>query len=271
MLIDLIKTMDRGYDAKQPQMWPVYGTGKQLDRTSVVTASEIGYCARMIKFNKLAMKAGGYNPEFGTKGSSRDEWGFFERGHVTEAWVVEMIHAGWIDDPAEFNLIHTGADQVSFADGYQGGTPDGIFVNVQGYALGVGILEVKSIDPRTNIRNLPKTVHVAQVMQNLDLVASKFEGVPLGGEIIYVNASDYKKRYQFHVPWDEALAIELEEKAQRIMETADPADLPADGLFTGDCQYCNHTMQCNAIIAEQRNEKGSINALDKAARGLFAR
>lgn len=269
MLVDLIKAMDRGYDAKEPQMWPVYGTGEQLDRSGVITASEIGYCARMVKFNKLAMKEGDYRPEFGTKNHSSHDWGFFERGHTMEAWAVDMIHSGWPIE-SRMQLLHTGGDQVSFLSGHQSGTPDGVFIEAVGSEVRVGILEIKSIDPRTNVsRNIPKLVHIDQVMQNLDLVAERFEAVPIGGEIIYINASDYKKRYQFHIPWDERHAVRLEERAEWIMKAASPADLPAEGLFKDDCKYCAHTAQCSAIITKERNEKGSINDLEAAAQGLF--
>jgi len=269
MIVDLIEIMNRGYDAKPAQEWPLWDTGLPLDRTDCVTASEIGTCARMVKFNKEAMVAGGYRPEVGTKNKSSDGWGFFERGHTMEEWAVQMIHAGL--PPVEISgidLIHTGKNQVSFKDGHQSGTPDGVYVMEDAGAI--GILEIKSIDPRTNVkRNIPKMAHKDQVMQNLDLVSQATGLDPIGGDIIYIDASNYKQRYPFHFPWDVEHASRLETRASMIMNAATPADVKPEGLFNGGCQYCDFGAQCSAIVSQQRNEKGIDNALSNASSKLF--
>lgn len=266
MLIDLKKIMDRGYDLKEPQQWPVYGTGKNLDRTAVVTASEIGYCARKIKFDKHAMLEGGYDPSVGTKNTSDIEWGFFERGHNIEAWAVSMLHRGW--HGTEYTLLHTGEHQLSFVSDFQSGTPDGLIVSIMDEK--VGILEIKSFDPRTNVnRKLPKAAHKDQVIQNLDLVSIEMDKTPIGGELLYIDASDHKRRFQFHVPWDEERAAYLEKRAKWIISASGPASLPPEGLFKDDCRYCNFTSQCSAMVTKERMEKGSVNCFEDTAKKFF--
>lgn len=269
MLIDLNKIIDREYVLREPKRWPLYNSNASLDRRKFVTASEIGTCARKVKFDKLALEQSDYNPEEGTKNKIQNGWGFFERGHTVEAWAVGMMVPNIRRNAIQtgINLIYAGDEQVSFADGYQSGTPDGVFMIEDG--RGVGILELKSIDPRTNERNLPKREHLDQVMQNLDLVSAAFGIDPIGGELLYVNASDYSRRHQFHVAWDEAHAERLEARAQAIMEAAGPEELEAEGLFKGGCDYCAHTSACSAIIVKKRNEKGSANVFEEASRKLF--
>lgn len=270
--IDLIGLMDAGYDAKDAQEWPIYGTEQMLDRREYVTASEIGKCAREIAFNKLAMTIGGYDPEVGTKNHSRDQWGFFERGHTMEAWAAKMIHDGIVAQGFDVALICTGENQRSFIAGEQSGTPDGVFLfGVPGNLTStMRILEIKSIDPRTNIRNLPKKDHVTQVMQNLDLVAETLNVVPAGGDLIYINASDYKKRYPFSIDWDESEAGRLQARAEWIMAADSPADLPAEGLHVRGCTYCNHTAQCSALVMKEQNERGKTNVNESTQASSYA-
>jgi hypothetical protein len=257
-----------GYDAKPHQEWPVYPHGEMLDRTKYVTASEISRCARQVKFNKAAMIAEGYDPELGTKNASDIDWGFFERGHNVEAWAVEIIKRGWNGDETGFDLLFTGEDQYSFVDGFQSGTPDGVFMSQDGDR--VGILEIKSIDPRTNKNRLPKEDHVKQVMQNLDLVSEIMDATPIGGDILYIDASNYKDVRPFHVPWDEQLAEALAARAQWIMEADTPKDLPDEGMYwAGVCKQCAHTRPCGDIIREMTNGENHHVNLKNSSRTLF--
>lgn len=262
-MIDVIRAMDRGIDNRDAQQWPIYGQSDgNLDRTKYVTASEIGYCARKIKFDKEAMIAGGYNPEKGTKTASDIDWGFFERGHNIEAWAVGLIHLG---EP-EFPLVMTGKHQKSFIAGVQSGTPDGVILPNEN---DVEALEVKSIDPRTNVTRLPKLVHIDQVMQNLDLIGHNMERSPTGGVLIYIDASNYKKRHVFRVEYNEEHAEKLQRRAEWIMEAQSPSDLPAEGVFKDDCKFCAHTMACSALIRKERNGENYDTDLKKAASGVF--
>jgi hypothetical protein len=265
LLFEWTKIIAAGYDAKQHQEWPVFPHGEALDRTKYVTASEISRCARQVKLNKLAMIAEGYKPELGTKNSSAIDWGFFERGHNIEAWAVELIRNGWDKDLLDFDLLFTGSDQYSFVDGFQSGTPDGVFMSKDGSE--VGILEIKSIDPRTNKNRLPKPDHVKQVIQNLDLVSTVMDAAPIGGDILYIDASNYKDVRPFHVEWEPDVADELQERAQWIMEAQTPEELPDEGMYwSGVCVKCPHKAACWAIIKEEKNEVGETrNDTHKAA------
>jgi len=258
MLFEWSNIFSAGYDAKTHQEWPVYPHGEALDRTQYVTASEVSKCARRVKFDKLAMAAGDYDPELGTKNPSSIDWGFFERGHTIEAWAVELITAGWhVAHEGGYDLLFTGKEQYSFVDGFQSGTPDGVFLSRNGAAPRIGILEIKSIDPRTNKNRLPKPEHVDQVMQNLDLVSRAFDAVPIGGDILYIDASNYKDIRPFHVHWDEAKADELADRAEWIMKTDRPEDLPDEGMYkSGVCKTCPHKGPCGDIIRSMTNENG---------------
>jgi len=268
MLFEWDNIIAAGYDAKPHQEWPVYPDGGMLDRTKYVTASEIARCARRTKFDKMAMISGDYDPDLGTKNHSSIDWGFFERGHNIESWAVEIISAGWSADITKFDLMYTGANQYSFIDGYQSGTPDGVFVSDDGER--VGILEIKSIDPRTNKNRLPKPEHVKQVMQNMDLVAANMGAVPIGGDILYIDASNYKDVRPFHVQWDQAEATALEERATWIMEAATPADLPDEGMYqSGVCKICPHRGPCGDIIREMTNGENHHVNLKSTSRNLF--
>lgn len=265
-MFDWKRIINRGYDAKPHDEWPVWPHGEALDRTKYVTASEVARCARRTKFDKITMKEQGYDHMLGTKNSSHIDWGFFERGHTIESWLVSMIHAGWDDD--EYDLVFTGKEQLSFVDTYQSGTPDGVFISKTNPEC--GILEIKSIDPRTNKTRLPKPDHVKQVMQNMDLVATNMDLLPIGGELLYIDASDFKDIRSFTIEWDESVADDLMERSRWIMEADSPADLPDEGMYqAGVCQKCPHKRACGEIIAKETNGENYHDDLRETAKRFF--
>ena len=260
---ELLNAIDRGIDVAPATQWPVYGSPEPLDRTKYITASEIAKCARQIKLDKAAMLAGGYKPEAGTKSMAKDDWGFWERGHNIEAWAVKRITAGWSDDAP--SLLYTGSNQLSFVDGNQSGTPDGVLLGAEE----VGILELKSIDPRTNTGKLPKLEHVAQVMQNMDLVSHAFERTPGGGLLAYIDASNYKVRHVFEVMADVQHMDQLKDRADYITETA-AEDLRPEGTYKRDgCKYCAHTRECSAMERAKNNGETYDAELKAASTGIF--
>jgi hypothetical protein len=264
-MLDFTGAINRAINKRAPQRWPLFDSGqKLLDRSSYVTASEIGYCARKIKFDKLASKLSKTKPGY-TKTVSTDDWGYWERGHNVEAWVIEQIRQGW-DNP-DWELLYMGHEQVSFIDGVQSGTPDVAAVNEkEGFVIAV---DIKSIDPRTNVKRLPKIAHVAQVTQNCDLMSVNMDLSPGGGFLFYIDASNYKLQYPHVVEWDEMHADRLQARAEMIMAADSPADLEPEGLYTDGCKYCNHTAACSQIIREMRNEGTDHEQLKKAATGFF--
>ncbi len=248
-LIDLVKG---AIQARSPSVWPTFD-GKMLDRSKYMTSSEAGNCERMIWFDK--------NTE--EKPATTHEWGFFERGHSVERWVTDQLKAS-NDNSVKYTMM--GEDQRSFHSGYQSGTPDGLASTSEG----VTVLEFKSIDPRTNIKNLPKPNHIAQCIQNMDLV---MECMPelniLGAKLLYINASDFTKMYEFEVEYDIEAAMVLEKKAEKIMEAGLADELEPWGIFNNGCTYCKHTSKCSAVVEQKQIEASAYAALGEVAKGVF--
>lgn len=260
---DLLRAVDAGIDSQEYKQWPNFNGG-HLDRTAHVTASEVGKCARMVKLDKEAMRENGYDPAAGTKYWGKDDWGFWERGHTIEAWFVNLLQAGF--NREDYTLMYTGEDQISFTYGVQSGTPDGVFVGETDFY----ILEVKSIDPRTNTSRLPKLLHRDQVVQNCDLVAEALDLSPAGGLLIYIDASNFKKRHAFMIDYNDDHADRLESRAQLIMDT--PAeDLKPEGLYnaSNDCEFCRHTAKCSAMIRKENNGENYDKDLEETRGKLF--
>lgn len=253
----------RGMANKPANPWPLYKTGESLDRTKYVTASEVGYCERKVYLDKQELRASGYSPEKGTASPSTG-WGFFERGHNVEAWFIDTITRGL----GGAKLLFAGQFQVSFANKYQSGTPDGAFILENDTAFKT--LEVKSIDPRTSAANLPKPEHIDQVTQNCDLVEQALDKDCHGSLLVYVNASDYEDIRPFEIPFGHERAARLEAKAERIMRATGPADLEPEGVHKGHCGYCRHTTVCNALVRKPVMEK-TTNDIKLAAARIFAK
>lgn len=251
--------INAGIDNRRHQEWPMY-SGGFLDRTKYVTASEVGQCARKTKFNKLAMIEAGYDYTLGTKTSSKDDWGFWERGHGVEGWAVKHIR---LADGHGIKFL--GEEQVSFAVDVQSGTPDGVEVIDDT----VDIVEFKSFDPRSNVNKFPKVQHIDQVMQNLDLVSCEMGLSPGRGHILYIDASNWKRQFEFVIDFDDVHAARLQTRAEWIMEACSPEELPAEGMYTDECKYCGFVAACNAIIRTQRNGESDDQDLEKAAAKFF--
>lgn len=264
MILDVKKLVVQGLNAQPKNVWPVYGTGGSLDRTSYVTSSEIGYCARKIWFDKAALRASAYSPTEGTSAGAEkgDKWGVMQRGHTAERWLVENLHLSSIEE-----LAFAGDLQVSFHNGVQSGTPDGV-VTVNGRKW---LLEIKSIDPRTNVAKLPKPTHVAQITQNVDLVS--VNGIDLDGAIlVYVDVADYSKIYVFEFPVSEdfwAAADKLADRADTIMSAKYASELPAEGIYLEHCKYCNHTGACSAVVRDNVKKGMGNDGISESAKRLF--
>jgi CRISPR/Cas system-associated exonuclease Cas4 (RecB family) len=252
-----------GLRAKDRNVWPTFGTGESLDRTKYVTSSEIGYCARKVWFDKDALRRSAYSPQEGTSSGAEegDDWGVMQRGHTAEAWLVEQLRRTALSP----DLCHAGDDQVSFASGVQSGTPDGLIAR---HGTDVYVFEVKSIDPRTSVANLPRAAHIAQVTQNCDLVDAAGFSV-LGGILVYIDASDYSKIYQYEIPFDHDVADKLQDKAQTIMSAKDASELPAEGIYLDHCKYCAHTGRCSAIVRDNVKKGMNHDSISEAAKRLF--
>ena len=229
---------------RPPKLWPKYGGG-YLNRNKVVTSSEIGDCMRKVKFSKEM----GADGDDGATTYLAKEWGYMERGHHVEKWVVHALG----DDTQ-----YVGDDQVSFVRGNQSGTPDGIIIDKDMLL----VLEIKSFDPRTNVSKFPKENHVDQLMQNMFLVSKELGFEHVRGLLLYINASDFEDMYEFDVSYDELAASDLHYRASVIMDAESPADLPAEGMFNSGCKHCMFTAECSKIVSGNM-KKETENARDK--------
>jgi hypothetical protein len=231
-MLDLIEKIAAAVAVKGSQ-WPIYGGG-ELDRTEFLTSSENTRCLRELKFNKLTP------PEIA-------HWGFFERGHSVEAWVVGKLVEVLGDNDL---FAYHGDRQRSFLDRSNGlsGTPDGLWSVKKGRKWQHTLLEFKSIDPRTNLERItePKTQHWAQVQQNMYLLQHNGFDVTKA-VVLYIDASDFQRHKQFEVIYDPAAVVQFTERAARLFAAETPADLPAEGLTNSGCDYCAFTEQCSAI------------------------
>ena len=258
-LSDLIASGHKlGGRSSRNMKWPMYGGG-ELDRQAYMTASESGRCSRQIKFRQ------------GSPALPFNRWGYAERGHLIEAWAINLIRDALNDEVEEggFQLMYYGHNQLSFVDKNQSGTPDGVLVDVLNNEAMV--LDIKSLDPRFNWNKLPKLEHYSQVTQNADLInRSGFPYKITHTCIIYIDASDLQKRAEFVEPLDQDQALELWYKANNIAAAQSPADLPAEGMFTEKgCDYCPFTHECSSIVMEENQKSGDARQHERAMKGVF--
>ena len=253
-LSDLIAS---GHKLKPPMRWPMYGGG-ELDRNAYMTASESGRCSRQIKFRQES-PALPFN-----------RWGYAERGHLIEAWAANLIREALSDTKLlEHEIIYSGKDQVSFVDKNQSGTPDGILVDILNNEAMV--LDIKSLDPRFNWKNLPKEDNYSQVTQNADLInRSDFPYKITHTCIIYIDASDLQKRAEFVQELDAHHTQQLRDKADTIAKASSPSGLPAEGMLTEKgCDYCPFTHECSSIVMEENQASGDAQQHERAMKGVF--
>lgn len=247
--------LDKGYGLQEPTVWRTY-TGGRLDRRQYVSASEVGNCERRIKFSKLADP----NAPF-------TRWGFAERGHLIEEWAVNLVRLA-LRQEDDLQLVFSGKAQISFAEGDQSGTPDGVIASLNNSAAWV--FDVKSIDPRTNWNYLPKSKHVDQVLQNMDLVGRATHYNVVGGILWYIDASDLQRRQQFDIEPDEGEYLRLRYRAEAIQDAKEPSDLEPEGLtMDRECDQCPFQEACSAIVASELKDHRSLDQLKRAAQDVF--
>lgn len=249
--MDLISRLDEAVK-NQVSDWPTY-TGGNLDRSQYLTASENMACLRKLKFDKTLPRG-------------EEPWGYFQRGHAVEAWIVDMLEASLKDGEA---LTFHGFIQRTFVDEQNrlSGTPDGVLVLTKGRRTSRILLEFKSVDPRTNLEAMdsPKTQHEAQVQQNMHLLNKN--GITVSKAIIlYVDASNFARMRQFEVARDKAAAGRFAVRADLLFSST-AEELPAEGLTNGGCTYCAHTEACSRI---QITKKEAVASVKPAALPDFA-
>lgn len=152
-----------------------------------------------------------------------------------------------------------GDDQRSFYDAEQGisGTPDGIMYTPDGK---IYLLELKSIDPRFNKKNLPKKGHIPQTVQNMHLVETCLGFKLDGGILFYIDASDIWDVREFAVAYDHDLVELSTARADKLWSAVEPDDLEAEGVYSGDCDLCPFTHHCSQSVSLQKlmEEKADV-------------
>jgi hypothetical protein len=249
---DLAQCIDYAQNTRPPDSWPTFD-GQNLDRSKFMTASEVGKCLRSVYYDKTVGA-----PSFATG------WGMMQRGHAVEAWVAARLK--------ELKLTTTfarvGDDQLSYHLRGLSGTPDGIIFNEADEAF---VLDIKSIDPRTNKKYLPKAPHYSQVQQNIHLVREIEDGVHVvGGILFYINASDFEDSVQFSFPPDDAEIKKCINRGAQLHAATKAEDLPAEGMLVKDgCKWCRHTNLCSGMVQQQRAVDDQLAEAERAMANVF--
>lgn len=214
------------------------------DRSSTEGASGIFTCRRKRWFaqNDVAV-----DPDY------VDRYGAKRRGDLIEnGWVVPALRAGL---PPSCDLLWAGDDQRTLVDGYISATPDGLLVNrgnadvtIEGVTLAPGgcvVIEIKSIDPRVDLREA-KSEHIGQVHVQMGLIRQCTAHQPDWAIVLYVDASFLDDVTVFPVRFDPAVYEAARQRATSIMLAERAEDLPPEGKIAGGkaCQYCGWRKQC---------------------------
>lgn len=221
----------------------------QYDRSKYINASEALTCIRKQWYMK-------HQP----KREAPQEWGYARRGVHGEKYLVEALRA------ANVPLVNAWPDQWSIHDEKRkvSATPDG-YIAYDDEWLG---LEIKTLDPRTNRYNLPKTAHVAQLKICMALIEQQTD-LPKGvvfekGLLVYMDASNYDDIIQFEIDFDHQILDQMEKRGRKILRSKTPDALDREGKTAGgkECQtMCGFREVCG-VTAE-----GATTGRKKANRG----
>ena len=234
------------------------------ERAQYLNASEAMTCIRKQVYAKLGAAADG--PE---------DWGYARRGKNGEVYMVERLKS------ANVPLLFAGDEQVAIADDdlMIRCTPDGLVIDteVDGQVWGV---EFKTIDPRTNVGNLPREEHYVQLQIGMAMFEKHREEFPeigdraiVGGILMYMDASNYNTVHTFPVPPAPKILDRLAGRASRVLKTTDPSRLPREGKQNGgqECrQRCPFTAICGVDGAGSSTAQGVAGGADPAEQvGLY--
>lgn len=220
-----------------------------FDRDAYVNASELGGCIRRQWFDKHGTEPDADHVEY---------WGYANRGTHGERYLVDALLAD--GQPLKF----AGNDQESIQSGDFSATPDGFIIT----NLGFHGVEFKTIDPRTNKANLPRARHVLQIQLAMALFAETTALPPLGGTIIYMDASNYNDITECYVAFDQDVVKKNERRAAQILRAANVNSLDREGKTSGECKSfnCPFVGSCGVELpaekAARRGNRGS--KLDQA-------
>jgi CRISPR/Cas system-associated exonuclease Cas4 (RecB family) len=196
-----------------------------VDRSKWMNASEALSCARRQWFTKHAQK-----PDKGYENG----WGYQERGNGVELFVLDMLTRAGV----EMDLEWPHQKSLTSEEHRISGTPDGIMVDVN------EAIEVKSIDPRTNVSKLPKKDHTIQLQIGMELMHLNTNHAPGMGHLVYVDASDWSKVIEFEIDRDPTILDRLAPRATKILNARKAKSLDPEGALTGECKYCPFREAC---------------------------
>jgi len=210
------------------------------DRSAFLNASEAEFCIRRQWFSKREAPA------------ASQDWGFARRGSHGELYVIDAMRAA--DLPVTHPVTSIADEELRVSC-----TPDAILAYPDEWIL----VEIKTIDPRTNIRKLPKHGHHTQLDIGIGLVSKHLKptGVKCSrGIILYMDASNFNTLYQFEVQHDPTVLDRMAAKSKRIFEVEDPSILDREGKRTDECRLCPYTEACNVVIDAPKPQKFSNEA-----------
>jgi hypothetical protein len=213
------------------------------DRSQTIGASEIGQCARRIKYVKSNQPIDKtYVPR----------WGATERGNLfeTHLWVPALRKR--YGDKLKF----AGEQQTTFIDGHLSATPDGILIGQPSSALrylgvqsigssGCFMVECKTIDPRVNLTEA-KHANVMQTHVQMGLVREQTKHKPNYALLSYANASFLDDVTEFAVKFDPDIYAQAKIRARSILETENAKDIRPEGWIEGgkECDHCPYAASC---------------------------
>lgn len=239
------------------------------DRKKSVGASEAFGCLRKAHFKKFDFPQ---DPDYEQK------WGALRRGDVMENHFVEPAMKWLLENMTEDGvLLYSGSEQKTFISDRLSATPDGLAIYMDDDALalygvpslgedGNGdpcecfVFEIKSIDPRVNLRE-EKAIHRGQTIIQMGLIREQTTWRPNFAMICYVDCSFYDEIEAFIVPFDQRTFDIAKLRANQVYESA-PDELMAEGKIDGSCQYCEFTHACARVNKEAvpTKERGGRDA-----------
>ena len=225
-----------------------------FERREFLNSSEAGDCIRKIWYSK-------HTPE----AAAEQDWGYARRGSHGESYVTDSLSA---NNSVELDMV--GDNQRSLQDKKRrlSATPDGVIKIGDGDWEG---LEIKTVDPRTNLRNLPKVNHLIQFKIAMALINQETEYTVKQGRLIYMDASNFNAIQEFKIGADNAILDSYAKKAAKVFATASADSLDREGKRDGGCKFCSFTEVCGVSNAASPRNKSSGGASVSAVRYVAIR
>lgn len=235
------------------------------DRSKSLGASEVFGCLRKAWFSKH---------NYAKDADASTSWGALRRGDIIEEhfaepgmrWYLETHFSG-----TKTRLIYGGKKQRTLIDeaNHVSATPDGIVIDAPDDALeqygipslggtGCFMFEIKSVDPRVNLRE-EKSIHRGQTMVQMGLVRAKTRYKPNYAVILYVDASFLDDINVFVIPFDERTWEAAKIRSNTVFAETDPAAIMPEGKIDGACQYCPFKSACATASREATPTDGESN------------